>query len=1007
MKELFQWVPWFRELAEAVREGRQVGLVDRAKKVDWGGGRCAVLDQGEDKADPLTFFYHLGSIAGGRAEKRERIYASVAEAFGIESDFDYSHEDGFIFPTPPGLQVLFNNSGADPGLLWEMFHQAHALNGTSYSSDIADIFARTLQIRGIGVPKLTQVLFLINPTAFLPFDQHAVLPLGIGRFNKHPAKISWDEYIGEMGRIRAAFPGCECYEINVIGYLLTNEYQPRKGNRWYQIGTSEGGWQDFRDNHWVHHGGQGHIHQPGEDKVLPEPKQDDRFDEPKPGDVVLVHTGTQEGRGIGIVYRNDYGERPHRNDRIHVLWVNKEQAPLAADLPTVAFSRAGDASYEAFAKSEAYSATLDLLEPPQTETRWSGSGGTNINTLYAEFYRPLVARLRQKGVQPGVFRGRWRSFQSGYPGAIYGTGLDGGKAQVYLSFRGPGSAQRFRALLRHREEIDEKLQETVSWLDESHGGWRTTVRLERDDAFSLTGPEEDLEATRVWMADSLLALKGAVQPHLDKVMQEAGLEPPSFASLIQYLTDCGLLFPRELVANYILALQTKRFVILTGISGTGKTQIAKALAEHCGPARQTVVGKMPEDAFAIEVNPYQFKYSRVIIPVAVAVNLDLLGPDAPLSKRKIRLRYPAGKVALTYNQNRQGVTTLLFRGEFKEWFRSNVKTGDRIWLRVQEGEAPDSDELEIGLSETETIEAPVRNYEVVPVRPDWVDNRGLLGYLNPLTNEYSTTPFLNLLLRAHAEEERAEAAGEDPHPFFVILDEMNLARVEHYFSDFLSALESGEAIPLYEEEAVESGESAAALGVPRELKVPGNVLFTGTVNVDETTYMFSPKVLDRAFTIEFDQVDLEGFTTGEASDEASGLNLDGVEDSLDLLRSGLSSGDWKPAARTGWCSVSSRTNTRRLCSSSTASSRNITGTSATESPTRSRASSIWPGNRLRKPTLSSTPPSTWRSCRRYSRSFTVPNRSCSLFSKRSSGSPCVAATTFQRRARRSSWTTGT
>ena len=184
---------------------------------------------------------------------------------------------------------------------------------------------------------------------------------------------------------------------------------------------------------------------------------------------------------------------------------------------------------------------------------------------------------------------------------------------------------------------------------------------------------------------------------------------------------------------------------------------------------------------------------------------------------------------------------------------------------MREGQTPDSDELEIGLSETEIVEAPLHNYVVIPVRPDWVDNRGLLGYLNPLTNEYSTTPFLNLLLRAREEENRAKAADEKPHPFFVILDEMNLARVEHYFSDFLSALESGEAIPLHEDEAVDSGESQSGPRVPRKLKVPGNVLFTGTVNVDETTYMFSPKVLDRAFTIEFDQVDLKGFSGTSAA----------------------------------------------------------------------------------------------------------------------------------------------
>ena len=193
-----------------------------------------------------------------------------------------------------------------------------------------------------------------------------------------------------------------------------------------------------------------------------------------------------------------------------------------------------------------------------------------------------------------------------------------------------------------------------------------------------------------------------------------------------------------------------------------------------------------------------------------------------------------------------------------------------------------------------------------PSAPTGSTTAVLLGYLNPLTYKYSTTPFLDLLLRARDEENRAAEAGEKPHPFFVILDEMNLARVEHYFSDFLSALESGEDIPLHEDEAVESGKSGSGPRVPRKLKVPGNVLFTGTVNVDETTYMFSPKVLDRAFTIEFDRVDLEGFTKGPGTDDASGLNLDGIHDSLDLLPSGRSDDDWKPS-RADWVEFSEKT----------------------------------------------------------------------------------------------------
>ena len=750
MKELFQWVPWFRELAKAVGEGRREGLVEAAKNVDWAGGKCAVLAQGEEKADPLTFFYHLGAIA--RSKKRQTVYASVAQAFGIESDLDYSLDSGFIFPTPDPRFVMFKNSEG-PQLFWEMFDRARGQDGTSYGTDIADAFTRTLQIKGVGVPKLTQALFLINPKAFLPFDTKAILPLGIGSLNGPPAKMSWDEYVDEMGKVRAAFPGCQCYEINVIGYLWTSGKFPRKGNRWYQIGTGEDGWRDFRDNHWVHLGGQADIHRPEEGGY--------RMDEPKRGDVVLVHTGTQEGRGIGIVYRNDYGERSHQNHRTHVLWVNKKQAPLAGHMPAIGFSEADRASYDAFAKSNAYSATLDLLEPPK-----SGTGGSR--------------------------------------------------------------------------------------------------------------PEEENVNTR------------------------------SLTSLIRSLTDRGLLFPRELVANYLLALQTKRFAILTGISGTGKTRIARAVAEHFQPVLQSAVARIPDDAVGLVVRPTYINPGKIVLPVTISAHLNIETSMGPSVGPDIRVRYPNGHIELRTYLAGGKHPQLLFKGEFKKWFQSTFKVGDQFWLRVHPSETDDLGELEIRVAETSVVEQPLDNYVVVPVRPDWVDNRGLLGYLNPLTNEYSTTPFLNLLLRARAEEERAAGAGEKPHPFFVILDEMNLARVEHYFSDFLSALESGEDIPLHENEAIESGESESGPQVPRKLEVPGNVLFTGTVNVDETTYMFSPKVLDRAFTIEFDQVDLEGFAKYEPSEEPPGLNLDGIQGSLDLLPSGRSDDDdWKPS-REDWVTFSEK-----------------------------------------------------------------------------------------------------
>ena len=371
MTKTFHWVPWFGELATKVREVRREGLADKSRKVDWAGGKCFVLARGEENADPLTFFYHLASVAGGKADKRERVYSSVAEVFGIESNLDYSFDDSFILPYAPRFNVQFNDSGADPRLLWEMFDQACDIDGASFDSVIADTFGKVLQVRKVGIPKLTQVLFLINPTAFLPFDESAVLPLETGRFKKPPAKMSWSEYVDEMGRIRAAFPGCQPYEINVIGYLWTRGHLPRKVSRWYQIGTSDDRWRDFRDNNSIHQVGPPDMDRPEDGEVLRAPEQDYRLDEPSPGDVILVRSATKEGRGIGIVYDNDHGKQSDHAGRIQVLWVNKNPAPLAGPVPAALFSRAGRSTYEAFAKSAAYSETMRMLQqpPPRPEVR--------------------------------------------------------------------------------------------------------------------------------------------------------------------------------------------------------------------------------------------------------------------------------------------------------------------------------------------------------------------------------------------------------------------------------------------------------------------------------------------------------------------------------------------------------------------------------------------------------------------------------------------------------------
>ena len=133
---------------------------------------------------------------------------------------------------------------------------------------------------------------------------------------------------------------------------------------------------------------------------------------------------------------------------------------------------------------------------------------------------------------------------------------------------------------------------------------------------------------------------------------------------------------------------------------------------------------------------------------------------------------------------------------------------------------------------------------VVSVGADWTNREPLLGFPNALQPEKYVKPesgVLDLLIEANREENADK-------PFFLILDEMNMSYVERYFADFLSAMESKEKISLWNSD---TDSDKVIDGVPQRIDLPKNLFIIGTINVDETTYMFSPKVLDRANVIEF------------------------------------------------------------------------------------------------------------------------------------------------------------
>ena len=169
-----------------------------------------------------------------------------------------------------------------------------------------------------------------------------------------------------------------------------------------------------------------------------------------------------------------------------------------------------------------------------------------------------------------------------------------------------------------------------------------------------------------------------------------------------------------------------------------------------------------------------------------------------------------------------------------------------------------------------------KNFEMVQVKPNWHDSSELIGYVSRINGErFVVGPFLRFMVKA---------IHDPKHPYFLCLDEMNLAPVEQYFAEFLSVIESRQVDedgvvvtdPIVDYEQTEAyknlidqlfadNDEERNLYLKEEggrrLTIPQNLIIVGTVNMDETTFSFSRKVLDRAMTIEMNEVDLYGGLT--------------------------------------------------------------------------------------------------------------------------------------------------
>jgi hypothetical protein len=334
-------------------------------------------------------------------------------------------------------------------------------------------------------------------------------------------------------------------------------------------------------------------------------------------------------------------------------------------------------------------------------------------------------------------------------------------------------------------------------------------------------------------------------------------------TLNQYVSSRGFSFKKELLLNYIFSLKSKPFVILSGISGTGKTKIAQLFAEFMCPDQEIDEVTMDESdgTLIYKVPKYFLKYSRYVVRSNIA---ELI--QTPISEKssEINIKFDGieGKCWFGYAGSQKNSKMVLFSGDVAKHVKSSIHIDDylKIYLSVEDGK--ETLVFEKVNPEKKRVLKKSNRYCFLSVRPDWSDNRSILGFYNPITESYQPTELLKLMLRARKDLQ---------NPYFVIFDEMNLSKVEYYFSDFLSCMESrrltgngeitSEKIILHdaETEVTYIDDDGQEYKIPKQIEIPINIYFTGTVNVDETTYMFSPKVLDRANVIEFNEVEMNNY----------------------------------------------------------------------------------------------------------------------------------------------------
>ena len=354
MKNMYAWVPWFRELAGRIAEGGERRLLGRAKDMKWPTKDPAILKFGDKNIDPLSFLNYISS-----SHKAMKL---VHEEFVEDSELPQDDRWERVFPMVAARKAFLNDRETfNLGLLWELFRQAQP----DEPQIDAGTFDSVLKSPGVGVFNLTSALSLTNAHAFLPLGpqakdlgKHVPVLDRLGKWKMEAFTLS--TYYAIRRQAQGVCPKCHLHEIARFLYV---QGTGREGcvsahSEFFHISTNvfaddQDRWSEFEESNLVYVGGT-------------PPRRQFPLTKPKPGDIMLVRFGKKKGHGIGVVLENEYRKAGGfvKDARIHVLWINKTGTPLPVQTAEdgMGYALPENATFAAFAESPAYEPTFRLLE---------------------------------------------------------------------------------------------------------------------------------------------------------------------------------------------------------------------------------------------------------------------------------------------------------------------------------------------------------------------------------------------------------------------------------------------------------------------------------------------------------------------------------------------------------------------------------------------------------------------------------------------------------------------